>query len=106
MNKSEQILQINASVEQVWNVLFNQYGEIHIHNPTMVSSNYLNNAVKGDLNVVRHCMFSDKLFLDEKIVDYKKNESVTMEALKHNFPMFKHLSATYEIKAIEVIKQS
>ncbi len=52
MNTSIQTLEINASVEQVWDVLFNQYGDIHIHNPTMQSSNYMNNSVKGEINVV------------------------------------------------------
>ena len=100
MNTSIQTLEINASVEQVWDVLFNQYGDIHIHNPTMQSSNYMNNSVKGEINVVRHCQFNDKLFLDEKITDFNENESVTIEVIKHNLPMLKHLSATYELKSL------
>lgn len=100
MNTSIQTLEINASVEQVWDVLFNQYGDIHIHNPTMQSSNYINDSVKGDINVVRHCQFNDKLFLDEKITDFNENESVTIEVIKHNLPMLKHLSATYELKSL------
>ena len=98
MNTSIQTLEINASVEQVWDVLFNQYGEIHVHNPTMQSSNYLNDSIKGDLNVVRHCQFTDKLFLDEKISAYKSLETVTIEVVEHNLPMLKHLSATYELR--------
>ncbi|MBD0403499.1 hypothetical protein [Flammeovirga sp. EKP202] len=101
MNTSEQILTVNASKEQVWDVLFNQYGDIHIHNPTMQSSNYLNNSQKGALDVVRHCMFDDKLFVDEKITAYEEYESVKVEVIKHNLPMLKHLSATYELKALD-----
>ncbi|MCP4458085.1 MAG: SRPBCC family protein [Cytophagales bacterium] len=100
MNTSIQTLEINASVEQVWDVLFNQYGDIHTHNPTMQSSNYMDNSAKGEINVVRHCQFNDKLFLDEKITDFKENESVTIEVIKHNLPMLKHLSATYELKSL------
>ena len=100
MNTSIQTLEINASVEKVWDVLFNQYGDIHIHNPTMQSSHYMNNATKGDLNVMRHCQFTDKLFLDEKITDFKVNESVTIAVTEHNLPMLKHLSATYELKSL------
>ncbi len=100
MNTSIQTLEINASVEQVWDVLFDQYGDIHTHNPTMQSSNYMDNSVKGEINVVRHCQFNDKLFLDEKITDFKENESVTIEVIKHNLPMLKHLSATYEVKSL------
>jgi hypothetical protein len=100
MNTSIQILEIKASVEKVWKVLFNQYGDIHIHNPTMQDSNYMHNAVKGGINVVRHCQFTDKLFLDEKITEYKENESVRIEVVKHNLPMLDHLSATYELKSL------
>ena len=66
MNKTEFREVINASKEKTWDVLFNQYGDIHIHNPTMKSSTYLNNATQGELNCVRHCKFDDKLFLNEK----------------------------------------
>mgnify|MGYP006234036085 CR=1 FL=1 len=100
MNTSIQILEIKASVEKVWEVLFNQYGDIHIHNPTMQDSNYMDSAAKGGLSVMRHCQFTDKLFLDEKITEYKKNDSVRIEAVKHNLPMLDHLSATYELKSL------
>ena len=70
MNTSVQILEINASREKVWDVLFNQYGDIYIHNPTMQSSNYLNDSFEGELNAVRHCQFTDKLFLDEDTIVY------------------------------------
>ncbi len=43
MNKSEFKEVINTSKEKAWDVLFNQYDDIHIHNPTMQASNYLNN---------------------------------------------------------------
>jgi len=66
MNKSELKEVINASIEKTWDVLYNQYGDVHIHNPTMTTSNYLNNGSKGELNAVRHCMFNDKLFYMKK----------------------------------------
>ena len=100
MNTSIQTLEINAPVEKVWDVLFNQYGDIHIHNPTMESSSYLNNSVKGGMDVVRHCKFNEKLFLDEKITDYKENKYVTIEVIKHNLPMLKDLSATYDLRPL------
>lgn len=101
MNTSIQILEINASIEQVWDVLFNQYGDIYIHNPTMQASNYMNNSQKGELNVVRHCQFTDKLFVDEKIIAFEPLKMVSIDVVKHNLPMLNHLSATYELKSIE-----
>ena len=100
MNKSEFREVINASKEKTWEVLFNQYGDIHIHNPGMQSSNYLNNATKGELNCVRHCDFTDKLSLDEKITEVSENDSFTVVATEHNLPFMKDMSATYELSSI------
>jgi len=100
MNKSEFKEVINASIEKTWDVLYNQYGDIHIHNPTMTSSNYLNNGSKGELNVVRHCMFNEKLFLDEKITKVDNHVRFTIEVVNHNLPMVKQMSAIYEVTSI------
>ncbi len=100
MNKSVLKETINASRERIWEVLFNQYGDVHIHNPTMPTSNYMHQASKGELNCVRHCMFNDKLFVDEKITTAKENESVTIVVTKHNLPFLKDMSATYELSII------
>ncbi len=100
MNTSEFKEVVNASKERTWEVLFNQFGDIHVHNPTMVSSNYLNNASIGELNCVRHCMFNEKLFLDEKISEVNKMERFTVEVINHNLPFVKEMAATYELVAI------
>lgn len=101
MNESILKETINTSKEKIWEVLFNQYGDVHIHNPTMPTSNYMHGASKGELNCERHCMFNDKLFVDEKITKAKENESVTMVVTKHNLPFVKEMSATYELSTID-----
>ena len=49
MKKSEFKEVINSSIEKTWEVLFNQYGDISIHNPTMPTSKYIDKATKGEL---------------------------------------------------------
>ena len=100
MKKSEFKEVINASVEKIWEVLFNQYGDIHIHNPTMPTSNYIGNATKGELNCSRHCKFDDKLFLEEKITEVNENKSFKVVAYEHNLPFLKEMSAIYELSSI------
>lgn len=100
VNKSVYKEVVNASIEETWEVLFNQYGEIHIHNPLMVSSNYMHNASKGALNCVRHCKFDDKLFLDEKITEVNDNQNFTITVIKHNLPFVKEMAATYSLSSI------
>ena len=100
MNQSEFNEVISASKERVWEVLFTQYGDIHIHNPTMKSSNYMYDASRGELDCVRHCEFTDKLFLDEKITEVDENDSFKVVVLEHNLPFVKEMSATYELSSI------
>lgn len=101
MNKSEFREVIKASKEQVWDVLFTQYGDIHQHNPGMVSSKYLHNSIRGELNCVRHCQFNEKLSLEEKITEVKGNNSFTVTVTKHNLPFIKGMSATYHLSSVK-----
>lgn len=100
MKKSEFTEVINASKEKTWDVLFNQYGDIHVHNPGMIASNYIGNATKGELNCVRHCQFNEKLSLEEVITEVEENNSFRVVVTNHNLPLLKQMSATYELTAI------
>lgn len=92
---------INASKEQVWNVLFNDFGNIHTHNPGIVASNYVDkNSKKGELNCVRYCQFNDKLSLEEIITEVDENNSFRVVVTTHNLPLLKHMSATYKLTSI------
>jgi len=100
MNKSEFREIVNVSKEKTWEVLFNQYGDIHIHNPSMPTSNYIGTVVKGELNCKRLCKFDDKLYLEEKITEVNDNNSFKVVAYEHNLPFLKDMSATYELTSI------
>jgi len=104
MKKSEFKEVINVSVEKVWEVLFSQYGDIHIHNPTMTTSNYIDHATKGELNCSRHCMFDEKLYVDEKITEVSEGKSFKVVVYEHNLPFLKEMSAIYELSSIDTNK--
>ena len=99
MNRTEFREVINAPKDRVWEVLFHQYGDIHIHNPTMVTSSYQHGASRGALNVVRHCTFSEKLFLDEKITQVTGSDSFRIDVVGHNLPFVKRMAAKYSVTA-------
>ena len=101
MNESELKVTIGASREDVWEVLFTQYGDIHMHNPTMDSSKYMHDALKGELGSARHVQFSDKLYLQEKIADVDEGNAFTVVSTEHNLPFLNTMSATYELSSIE-----
>jgi len=101
MNTSEFKEIINATVEETWEVLFNQYGSIHLHNPGMVDSGYLNGCTKGELGCVRFCRFNDKLSLEETITEVDVNKSFTVVVTKHNLPLLKDRSTKYELTPLK-----
>ncbi len=101
MSQSEFREVIKATKARTWEVLFSQYGDIHVHNPGMIASNYLHNATQGELNCERHCQFNEKLCLDEKITEINDNKGFTVVVTKHNLPFIKSMSATYELSAME-----
>ncbi len=100
LNKSEFVEVINARPEAVWRVLFEEYGDIAVHNPTMQSSHYMHGASEGAVGCSRHCDFSDKLFLDEEIAEADELRSVTVVASEHNLPFLREMRATYELKPV------
>jgi len=101
MNTSEFKEIINATVEETWEVLFNQYGSIHLHNPGMIDSGYLNGCTKGELGCVRFCRFNDKLSLEETITEVDVNKSFTVVVTKHNLPLLKDRSTKYELTPLK-----
>ena len=101
MNQSELNETINASTEKVWEVLFSQYGDIQIHNPTMTASSYMHGASEGASDVVRHCEFGKKLYLDEQITDVDEHKSFRVEVVEHNLPFVRDMSATYELSSTD-----
>lgn len=101
MNQSELNETINASRDKVWEVLFSQYGDIHIHNPTMTASTYMHGATEGASDVVRHCEFGKKLYLDEQITDVDEHKSFRVEVVAHNLPFVKAMAATYKLSSTD-----
>ncbi len=99
LNKTEFVEVIRAPRDKVWDVLFAQYGDIHLHNPTMQSSHYMHGAHEGELGCVRHCQFSDKLFLEERIAEVDDHR-VTVAATEHNLPFLREMRATYELSVL------
>ena len=100
MNESELRVVVDASREETWEVLFKQYGEIHVHNPTMDSSRYMHDASTGELGAARHVRFSDKLYLEERIAEVDEGNSFTVVSTEHNLPFLNEMSATYELSSI------
>lgn len=76
---------INASAEQVWKTVGEDYGAIANSHPKIVSSNYINGSLKAGEGTERVCNFNDKgsRYLHEKQVAFNpENYSFKNQVLK------------------------
>jgi len=101
--KSVEVTQVlNTTKEKVWNAIYNDYGNIHLHNPGMIKSHNLNGATKGALGCSRHCEFEGGMFVEEKITQVKENENFTVTVTNSSYPpAVKEWYAVYEIASLE-----
>jgi len=100
--KSIEVTQVlTAEKGKVWNALFNDYGDIHLHNPGVIKSHNLNGATKGALGCSRHCEFEGGMFVDEEITQVKENESFTVTVINSSYPpAIKEWYSVYEVASL------
>lgn len=101
--KSIEVKQVlNTEQSKVWNALFNEYGNIHLHNPGIVKSHNLNGATQGGLGCSRHCEFVGGMFVDEEITQVFENEKFTVTVTNSSYPpAVKQWFADYEVSTVE-----
>lgn len=92
-------IDINASKEQVWDLLYNRFGEVNNFNPLIEGSHHSQGA-KGEVGCERVCDLDAKNSIHEKIVAARGNESFDVDIIKGGLPMMGEAKATIDLKAI------
>ena len=97
---------INASADQVWKVVGEDYGAIANSHPKIVSSDYVSGTLKAGEGAERVCNFNDKgtQFLKEKQVNYNP-EAYTFKNQVYQAGKFpvdpENTFAIYKVEAID-----
>ena len=92
-------IDVNASKEQAWDLLFNRFGEVNNFNPLIEGSQHSQGA-KGEVGCERVCDLDAKNSVHEKIVAARGNESFDIDIIKGGLPMMDEAKATIDLKAI------
>ena len=92
-------IDINASKEEVWDVVFNRFGEVNNFNPLIEGSHHSDGA-KGEVGCERVCDLDSSNSIHEKIVAARGNESFDVDIIKGGLPMMDKAHATFDLKAI------
>ena len=77
---------INASKQEVWNLLFHRFGETHLYNPNIEGSNDTNGK-NGEIVCERECRIDKKTNIKERIVQAEEFKSITINIIGGNMPM-------------------
>lgn len=89
----------NTSKEQVWDLLFNRFGEVNVFNPLIEGSHHTI-GTQGEVGCERQCDLDAKNSIHEKIVRARGNDSFDIEIIKGGLPMMKKMSGTFDLDAI------
>lgn len=92
-------IDVNASKTEVWDLLFNRFGEVNNFNPLIEGSHHSEGA-KGEVGCERVCDLDAKNSIHEKIVAARGNESFDVDIIKGGLPMMDKAKATFDLKAI------
>ena len=100
-NLKEVIIDIttNTSKEQVWDLLFNRFGEVNVFNPLIEGSHHTE-GVQGEVGCERYCALDARNSVHEKIVAARGNDSFDIEIIKGGLPMMKTMKGTFDLKAL------
>lgn len=90
---------INASKQEVWNLLFHRFGETHLYNPNIEGS-HGTNGKDGHVGCERQCSIDHKTNIKERIVQAEEFKSVTIDVIGGNMPMVKDMQVIMQIEPV------
>lgn len=90
----------NNSKEQVWDLLFNRFGEVNVFNPIIEGSHHTT-GTPGEVGCERQCDIDSKNSVHEKIVAARGNDSFDIDIIKGGLPMMKTMKGTFDLEAID-----
>lgn len=92
-------IDISTSKENVWDLLFNRFGEVSVFNPLIDGSHHASGK-KGEVGCERHCDIDAKHSVREKITAARGNESFDIDIIEGGLPMMDEMKATIDLKSL------
>lgn len=89
-------IEVTAAKEQVWDLLFNRFGEVNLFNPLIEGSHHTT-GTPGEVGCERQCDLDAKNSIHEKIVAARGNDSFDIAIIKGGLPMMGEMKATFDL---------
>ncbi|NQY08920.1 MAG: hypothetical protein HRT71_05305 [Flavobacteriales bacterium] len=92
-------INLDSSKAEVWDLLFNRFGEVNIFNPIIDGSHH-RSGTKGEVGCERRCDIDANNFVHKKITGRKGTDSFDIEVIEGGLPMMGDMLATLNLKEI------
>lgn len=92
---------INASKQEVWNLLFHRFGETHLYNPNIEGS-HGTNGKDGQVGCERQCSIDQKTNIKERIVKAEEFQSITVDIIGGNMPVVNEMQVIMLIDPVSL----
>jgi len=92
-------IDISTSKENVWDLLFNRFGEVNLFNP-LIDGSHHSFGKKGEVGCERECAIDAKHTVREKITAARGNESFDIDIIEGGLPMMDEMKATIDLKSL------
>jgi len=91
---------VNVSKEKAWKVLVTEFGDVYKWNPNLQGSHFMNGASEGGMDCERRCDLDGKTYFEERIIDVKEGNEVTIKITSSNFPMVHEMAGTFQLEEL------
>lgn len=92
-------IQLNASKEKTWDLLFNRFGETHLFNPLLDSSHFTKGDA-GEVGCERQCDLDSKNSIQERIVAVRDSESFDIDIIQGGLPLIDKMKGTFSVTSL------
>lgn len=94
-------IEVKSSKEEVWDLVFNRFGEVNLFNP-LIEGSYHSSGQKGEVGVERVCNLDAKNDVREKITAARGTDSFDVDIIEGGLPMMDKMKATIDLKETNV----
>jgi hypothetical protein len=99
MRQASTSIKINSNQEAVWDVLFNQFGDVNNFNPLIEGSKFTKGET-GELGCERMCTLSPNNVVHERISRVEQGKNFDIEIFEGGLPMMDKMIGRFDIYVI------
>ena len=99
LNEIKIDITVNVSKDKVWDLLFNQFGEVSVFNPIIDGSHHTK-GTKGEVGCERLCQIDANTAVHEKIVSAVDGESFDIDIIEGGLPMMDVMKGNFTLEEL------